>query len=119
MEHFQRDKQSTNNVGLGKARRAGELTRAFRFRAIVGTSVAVVLVASFTSQHGDGEFADRAPLEFLVRVQVLARCVEVGMSHKALHGYNIAPAFEETRCVRVPEFVEGCACDLGNVGDDL
>src|ERR1017187_5405641 len=80
-------------------------------------SIVAVSAVSFASQRGKGEVVDRASLEFLVRIKVLPRGIEIAVSHEFLHGHNVTPAFKETGRVGVPELVEGGARDLGSVSN--
>src|ERR1039458_7518277 len=78
-------------------------------------SMATVSAVSFASQDGEGELVGRASLEFLVRIKILPRGIEIAVPHEFLHGHNVTPAFKKSRCVGVPELVEGGARDLGIV----
>ena len=55
--------------------------------------------------------------EVFVGVEILSCGVDVGVAEEFLHRDDVASAFQETRGVRVAEFVEGCvfhSCLLGD-----
>jgi hypothetical protein len=60
----------------------------------------------------EGEAVDGFAFQGFVRVQVLAGSFDVAMAHQPLDGDDVAPAFEQSRCVGVAEFVQSRVRDL-------
>jgi hypothetical protein len=71
------------------------------------------------SSTGEGKPPYCFAFEGIVRIEILARGVEIRMSHEVLDRDDIAAFFKKSRCVRMSEFMQSSMLDASTLRDSL